>query len=187
MSTLFEQVEKLIKNKSVDAAVNAILKSNASVRQFVIKVGVEHLQSKQRAQKRRILHRETINPTFATSTTPSSVKPVNLSTKTRNILMKEAENLFIEYKIGGYNLGDFTKEMLIAEAEKEQRSGQGHFLNAAFLSRLAEPMVAGQKVPDYWESPEAVKLIRRELWDKQEPDQKKSKVKQHSSSASTAA
>ena len=72
------------------------------------------------------------------------------------------------WRVGRLSIGDMTREQLLAEAAAEERKSNGHLKDAKLYKAIAKPMHPGQLVRDYWESPEAIHMLRDEIW-KQSP------------------
>lgn len=141
-------------------------RTNKQILLFLIKLGLSRIIRRQRAKVRREIHATILNPQFVKGS--ATIKQTKLSAGAIKKLQNYAQELYTAYRIGGYALGEFTKEMLLNEAHKERMSGKGHIRNALWMEKLAEPMHDGQLVPEYWKSPHTVALIRAELWEKTE-------------------
>lgn len=128
---------------------------------YVIQLGLETLKAKKRRQRRRELRAE-LRPQFTAGRTTGSIV---LSKASKERLVKQTKELFGDdgWQIGDLNLGDFTKEQLLAQAVAERSSAKGSIRNAQFYEALAEPLQPGQTARTYWKSETAHK-IKSEIW-----------------------
>lgn len=164
MASYKERVWKLIGESRDYVAIAAkIYGGEKALALYVMQVGVETLAAKRRRSDRQELRSTVVKDDFVKRPggPAYSVKP---SRRSMDRLGKVVADFFHRWKIGALDLGDATREDLLAEANKERASSKGHLRNAVFYEKLAEPMEPGQRTRDYWKSAEAVKLIRDELW-----------------------
>lgn len=156
--------------KTIEAAGGVIADAAAlvyrgpkMVAMYVLMVGLETIKSKKRRERRRELKRE-IQPVLVKGRVTGSVRPV-FTPAAKARLLRATQELFGDdgWMIGDLNLGDFTKEQLVAQAVKERESAKGSIRNANFYEALAEPLQPGQLARDYWKSETAHKIKER-IW-----------------------
>lgn len=148
-------------DQNIADAANAIYAGPAKIALYVIQLGLETLKSKQRRNRRRELRTE-VKPQFRQGRSTGSVI---LTKASKERLLKRTKELFGEngWMIGDLNLGDLTKEGLLAQAVAERASAKGSLRNAQFYEALAEPLQPGQLAREYWKSETAHK-IKRDIW-----------------------
>lgn len=160
-----EQLLGIVRDNEDDGdAVKVMRKLSRPLLDFALRLLVRHLRGKLRYMNRLAHKQLTIRfyelarggPGYYAKVPKTSEREVERTSRL-------ADDFFLDYKIGNTPLGEFTKEMLIAEAAREERAGEGHFLNVRFYRRLAEPLNDEQLVPEYW-SAHAVGLLREEIW-----------------------
>lgn len=155
-------------DQNTDAAANIILKRerHQHLIRWLVETALIHLKAQARAQRRRQLRRE-IEPGYQVML--NGGKRLELTESAKQRLKAATKKLFGRdgWQIGDVNIGDFTKESLIEEAERERRLAKGHTRNAEFYEALAAPMKAGQFVRDYW-TPERVADLRNSRKEKSE-------------------
>lgn len=149
-------------DNDTSVAAGAIYEGPKEIALYVIMLGLETIKSKRRRTRRREL-REEIKPQFKAGKTTGSVT-FTAKTKER-IKRNHSINLFGDdgWQIGGLNLGDMTKEQLLAQAANEQSSAKGSLRNAQFYTALAEPLAPGQTARTYWKS-ETARKMKGEIW-----------------------
>lgn len=138
------------------------LSGNAKLIEYVLHIGVSQIASGRRHQKRRELKPMVKPPRFVQR--PGGAKHSMVLSPGAQVRLKRAAAELFVWPIGGEKLGGFTRDLLLAEASKERKSGHGHMKNAIFYERLAAPMNDSDTVLQHWKSPEAASLIRDEIW-----------------------
>jgi hypothetical protein len=149
----------------ISEAATVIYKGPKQIAFYVITLGLEWMKSKQRRERRRELRTE-VKPQF----TPGPVTGSYVLTKSaKKRILRHTQELFGDngWKIGDLNLGEFTKEQLLAQASAERASAKGSIRNAQFYEALAQPLQPGQMAKDYWKSETAHK-IKSGIWNQTE-------------------
>ena len=157
-----EDVQRILnETANINDAAVAIYSGPDRLAIYVITIGLEALKSRKRRERRRELRTE-LQPQFKSGRTTGSVV---FTEKTKKTLLKKTVNLFGDdgWQIGDLNLGDFSKEQLLAQAIAEENSAKGSLRNAKFYRALAEPLQPGQLARDYWK-PETAYRIKGEIW-----------------------
>jgi hypothetical protein len=160
------EVEKYLDKYGNDYALAAqhIQNSgNVKLIAYVLHIGVASIAAGKRQQKRREL-KPMVKPPQRTTQRPGGVRHSVVFSPGHEIKLKRAAAELFMWPIGGAKLGAFTRELVLAEAVKERKSGHGHIKNAIFYERLAAPMNDTDTVLQHWKSPEAASLIRDEIW-----------------------
>ncbi len=166
-----DEVQEIIeKTDTIKEAADVIINGKRSLVVFVVMLGLEHFSAKKRRERRRQLRTE-VKPQFQAGPVTGSVV---LTKSAKKRLLKSTRELFGDdgWMIGELNLGDFTKEQLIAQAVQEEAQAKGSIRNAQFYRALAEPLQPGQVARDYWKSETAHK-IKQGIWkgtEDQRPD-----------------
>ncbi len=141
-------------------AANVIMRRDRhkNLIRWLVETALIHVKAQARAQRRRQFRRE-IEPGYQVMFNGS--KRLELTESAKERLKAATKKLFGRdgWQIGDVNIGDFTKEALIEEADRERRLARGHTRNAEFYEALAAPMEPGQYVRDYW-TPERVVDLR---------------------------
>ena len=160
--SLKDDVLKLIEDSTdIRNAAEKIYRGSKDRAIYVITVGLEHIKAKGNASTRRQLRRDVISNTLVKGKTYGSVRRSKASMRKA---AEAARELFTKYFIGSLPLGEATKEFLLQQAQNERASSKGYLRNAVWYEALAEPMLPGQMVADYWQSEKACELIREEIW-----------------------
>lgn len=165
MSNL-EDIHKILDAAEGDlaSAASEVLVGSRYVSLYVIRIGLENIQSRRRRQRRRELTQE-IQPQYQPARSGITGR-VELTPAAKKRIAARARDLFGPdgWNIGGLNLGEFTKEQLIAQAASERRSAKGSLRNAEFYEALAEPLKPGQLVKDHWKEPSAMHKVKDKVW-----------------------
>ena len=151
-------------NDDAAAAARDIVDNGTyEVRLYITIVGLMRLQAEQRRKNRRLLALR-VRPQFIANpgAPPARIPPLSRGNERR--LRQQAREFFADWKIGTMSMAEMTKENLLEEAAKERRKSDVHLFDALLYEEMAAPMQPGQLVPDFWVSPEAVRLLRDELW-----------------------
>lgn len=124
---------------------------------YVLQLGLEHVTARRRATKRREL-RSIVQPEFIGA--PSSVTGrVPLTKKAQQRIVDHGREFFAGWMINAtINMGDATKHDLLLQAESERNSAKGKLNNAGLYEALAAPLVEGQRVREYWNPEQVIKL-----------------------------
>jgi len=143
-----------------EAAIT-IYKGPKAIAVYAIQLGLETVKSKRRRVRRRELRAE-VRPQFKAGRTTGSVV---LTAAAKDRLVRNTRDLFGDdgWMIGDLNLGNMTKEQLVAQAEQEKSSAKGSLRNAQFYAALAEPLAPGQRARDYWKPADA-RRIKSGVW-----------------------
>lgn len=147
-------------DQNTDKATSIILARSCyrHLIKWLVETALIHIKAQTRAQRRRQLRRE-IEPGYQVMF--NGGRRLELTESAKERLKAATKKLFGRdgWQIGDVNIGDFTKEALIEEAERERRLARGHTRNAEFYEALAAPMKPGQYVREYW-TPERVVNLR---------------------------
>jgi len=167
MQTYRDEVLRILRevdNNTLEAA-ERIFVGPQKICIYVLQCGLETFKAQHRRKRRQELRTE-IQPQFKAGRVTGSVE---LTKAAKERLIRHTKDLFGDdgWMIGEINLGNFTKEQLLAQAVSERNSAKGSIRNAQFYESLADPLQAGQMVKEYWKSGDARKL-RKEIWDKTE-------------------
>jgi hypothetical protein len=160
--TMKEDVLKILDaSDDVQDAANTIYQGPKSLAIYTITVGLDKLKSSRRRTRRKEL-RDEVKPQFKQGPTVGSVV---LTESAKRRLAANARDLFGPdgWMIGDLNLGNFTKEQLLSQAENERKSAKGSLRNASFYEALAEPLVPGQQAKDYWKLADAQR-VKASVW-----------------------
>lgn len=146
---------------SLRDAAESILHGPRDLAIYTITIGLEHLKAVVRRERRRSLRRE-IKPEFRSGRTTGSVV---FTERAKKRVVEHAQRLFDDWQIDAHiKLGNATKEELLASARAERSSAKGHIRTAMFYEALAEPLNAGQRLRDYWESKSDVVKVKNKIW-----------------------
>jgi hypothetical protein len=131
-------------------AADAIYAGPKRLAWYVISLGLVAIARKKRANRRREL-RALIRPEFVKAP-GGPTGSVVMTEKSKQNLLDYAKELYGDdgWIIGNLNIGDMTKEELIAQAASERKSAAGSIRNANMYEAMAEPMLPGQKVRSHW-------------------------------------
>jgi hypothetical protein len=151
-------------NNDTDKAIPKV-RLDGELVNYVLRIGLDHIKATRRHKRRQELTNTVVRKEFVRGSVTGSIK---LSKAYVGKLKKVADTLFQDWSIGGVRLGDATKEQLRTWAADLRASAKGSLRNALFYDKLADPMKDGQTVSSYWKSPQAVKIIRDELWEETE-------------------
>ena len=134
-----EEVLQLIEGtETLKEAADIILDGKRKIALYVLQIGLEHIKAAKRRERRRQLRQE-VKPQFQAGPVTGSYV---LTKSAKKRLLRSTQELFGDdgWMIGELNLGDFTKEKLIAQAVAEEGQAKGSLLNAQFYRALAEPL-----------------------------------------------
>ena len=147
-------------DNEIVAASESILRGPPKIALYAIQLGLEAVKTKQRRRRRQEL-RTAVQPQFKRGITRGSFA---FTAPAKKRFFSLTQELFGEdgWMIGDLNLGDLTKEQLIAQAVSERRSAEGSIRNAQFYEALAEPLKPGQLARDYWKAG-AARRVRDKL------------------------
>lgn len=163
MASYREEVLEVLDSVEGDlqAATELIYDGPGKVARYVIQLGLESVQAKRRRMRRREFKAE-IKPQFTPGRTTGRVV---LTKASKERLLRNTQELFGDdgWMIGNLNLGEFSKEQLLAQASAERASAKGSIRNAQFYEALAEPLQPGQLVRDYWQSKDA-RGVKDKIW-----------------------
>lgn len=160
MSILDEVHRVLDDNADIADAVTAIYSGPKRLAMYVIATGLDAIKAKRRRTNRRAIKREIgIGPRdFKRGVVTGSIV---LTEAAKKRVRQHTERLFGPdgWMIGDLNIGDFTRDMLLSQAERERASAKGSLVNANIYVALAEPMKGNQTVRDVWK-PERFMAIK---------------------------
>lgn len=159
MRSYNERILEILANHNKEETIE-FLKDEPELLLYVINVGLDKILATARRNHRRAI-KFTIAPEYTVE-----ARAVRFSPDTIKRVHAHSVQFLRDWYIGGIALGDLTKEELLAEAEREKRSGTGHLVNARIYEILAEPLHPGQKMRDHWSEDEAK---RAALWASEEP------------------
>lgn len=143
-----DDVLKILEKKDFDDAAVAIYNGSQNLAMYVILLGLNTLKAKHRRERRRELVAE-IQPEYQSA--KAGGQPT-FTIAARNRFVKIARDLYGPdgYMIGNVNIGNMTKEQLLAQAENEKQSARGSLRNAKIYEAIADPLKPGQKTKEYW-------------------------------------
>ncbi len=165
MSAFDDEIEELMVNNNPTKRNQDCYKNYKSLALHFINEGFKAYEAKQRREARTHFKKEIIKPEFMAENyrPPKPIVRVKVSERTVTHAVNHATDMFIGWKIGRLEIGQATKDKLLAEARNEHRAGAGHIINALIYERLAQPMNNRQTVAEYWKSPEAIRVIRDQV------------------------
>jgi hypothetical protein len=160
MSTESERVVVIvaINDDDINKAIDFILKSekDKDLIYHTMRHGVRSILASDRRRTRHDI-KLSIQPQFSANLSGTGIQ---FSKETVGRIMARGRQFTEEWRIGNLVLGNLTKEELLEEARKENKSGAGHILNAKIYTALAEPLDSDQKLRDYWTFEEAEKVAK---------------------------
>jgi len=130
----------------ITKAAEYIIKNDDDLTLYGLYYGIRHIAAVRRRNTRRDL-KSNISPVVIPN---KSGVGIHFDKATIQRLNARGNQFIKDWKIGSLTLGDLTKEELLVEAEKEDRAGTGHMINAGIYRALAEPLDKGQKMRSYW-------------------------------------
>jgi hypothetical protein len=155
--TMQEEIHKILDRVDGDLnlATQIVYNGPKKLALYVIWIGLDYIKGKRRAIRRRELKRD-IQLEFK----PGKLGSFTLTAVSKKRIFEHTKDLFGAngWMIGDLNLGDFTKEALLTQAENEERSAKGHIFNAQLYRALADPLKEGQRVRDVWKSEDVAAL-----------------------------
>jgi hypothetical protein len=144
--------------KNIGDAADIIYNSERMICIYVIKIGLESIQSKRRRENRRAIKQE-LRPTYVKGRTTGSFQ---FSKKTKMRLAAIQDRVFGPdgWMIGNMNVGDLSKASLLAVADREELQAKGSVQNVRIYRALAEPMTDKQTVREAWSKKEFHRLAQ---------------------------
>jgi hypothetical protein len=157
-----DDIQRIIdQNLDLADAAAAILSGPRHLAIYCIRLGLEQLQNRRRAIRRREL-RAVVQPEF-TKASGAITGRVVFTKRAQKRIIDNARELFDGWMINAtISLGEATKEDLILQAVAEENSATGHIRNAQFYRALAAPLGDGQKAASYW-TPKRVRDLRSKM------------------------
>lgn len=155
---------------SVGEIVEAVMVDGRDevIRAFVAH-GVQSIVDENRAKQRRLVKLPLPVPAAATVAPSKGRAVMQLSKTAIKKIKRTMTGALLEWQVHGVSLGYVTKEELLAEAESDERKGNGLFSNVKFYRALAQKMQPMQKVSDAWTA-QQVENLKASIWTTEEAE-----------------